>query len=214
MRRHALMGFAVALVTGAPLAAQSWETPTFFAPQPGEDIGLYYVSPEGSSWGLAGIWRQEGNLNMGVRAGMVAYDARNHYQVGAEFYGPLRLLGAQSELLFAWVVGAGATLNDVTWLRVPAGLSVGMNVGTPGALLIKPYVHPRVALDLFAYDNRAGDEVTETEFNVDLDLGADAALGEAFVLRVGVTLGGLTGDRSNTFGAGIAYRVPRRVTVR
>lgn len=215
MKRHVLwIPTVLCACSAAPLAAQSWEAPTFFAPVPGEDLGLYYVSPEGSSWGFAALWRQEGSLNLGVRAGIASFDSRSHYQIGAEFHGPVDLLGPGSGLLFSWVLGAGATFNDVTWLRIPAGLSAGMEVGTPGGLTIKPYVHPRVALDLFAYDNRAGDEVTETEFDIDIDLGADAALGESFVLRFGVTLGGLTSHRSNTFGAGIALRTPRRVTVR
>jgi hypothetical protein len=111
--------------------------------------------------------------------------------------------------MMSWITGIGAGFNDdVTTLRIPAGVSVGVNLGT-GGLNLTPYVHPRVAFDLAAFDNAAGEEETDSEFNFDVDLGADAALGESFVVRVGVTLGSQT-----MFGAGIAYRMSRRIEVR
>jgi hypothetical protein len=201
----------VALLLGmaAPLAAQ-WESPTFFSPHPGEDLGVYAWNPAGGlEWGVGAIWRQEGNLNLGVRVGL---SEGSNYHVGAEFYGPLNLLGPQSQLLMSWLLGVGATFDGLTWLRVPAGVSLGLNLGTPGSVQLKPYVFPRVAFDLFAEDI-AGEEETSTEFNVDVDLGADVALGSSFVLRVGYTLG-ITDSGFNTIGAGIAYRMPRRVAVR
>jgi hypothetical protein len=193
--------------TGA--AAQvAWDAPTFFSPRPAEDIGLYAWVPDGDAdYGIAGIWRQHGNLNLGVRAGLAGSD---NIMVGAEFFGPLNLLGPQSGLLTSWVLGAGATFNGVTQLRVPFGISVGANLGTQGGVQLMPYVHPRVALDLVVWDE-GGSEQTDTEFNFAVDVGADAALGESFVLRVGATIGGAG---ANAFGAGIAYRMTRRLIVR
>ena len=195
------------LSASAPLAAQSWDAPSFFSPRPGEDLGLYVLKSdaEGSDLGFAGIWRQSGNINLGVRAGLTGGD---FITLGAEFYGPLSFLD-ESGLMMSWITGIGAGFDDdVTTLRIPAGVSVGVNLGT-GGLNLTPYVHPRVAFDLAAFDNAAGDEETDTEFNFDIDLGADAALGEQFVVRVGVTLGSQT-----MFGAGIAYRMSRRIEVR
>ncbi|MGH7447477.1 MAG: hypothetical protein ACRELT_07940 [Longimicrobiales bacterium] len=192
---------------GAPLAAQAWDAPSFFSPRPGEDIGLYVIRPEGGGdLGFAGIWRQEGNINLGVRAGLAG--GGDLFSVGAEFYGPLDVLGPQSPLLISWIVGAGGTFNDATWLRIPLGVSVGMNLGSPGSIRVMPYVHPRVAFDLVAFDTPAGEE-TESEFNLDVDLGADIGLGQQFVLRVGATIG----DR-DALGAGIAYKMGRRLVVR
>lgn len=211
MRPHiAFVVFGLTLVVAAPAAAQ-WDAPSFFAPRPGEDLGLYAVNPEGGAgWGLAAIWRQEGKLSLGVRAAIADNDI---IHIGSEFYGPLRVLGPQSQLMIDWIAGLGASFNGVTHLRVPVGVSLGLNLGSRGGMMIKPYAHPRVALDVFAYDNARGDEETETEVNVDLDLGADVALGQSFVLRGGITFS-LSDDGRNTFGAGIAYRMPRRVTVR
>lgn len=196
-----------ALVVAAPtsLAAQAWDAPSFFSPRPGEDLGLYAMTAEGSDdWGLAAIWRQAGNLNLGVRAGLMG----DHILLGAEFYRPFNLLGPQSGLLTSWVLGVGAGFNDVTTLRVPLGVSAGISLGTPGGVQLIPYAHPRVAFELAAYDT-GGREETDTDFRFDIDVGADALLGESFVLRVGATLGETT-----TFGAGIAYRLGRRLIVR
>lgn len=198
--------FGLLAGSAAPLAAQAWDTPTFFSPRPGEDLGLYVIRPGGGGdLGFAGIWRTEGNINLGVRAGLAGGD---HFSVGSEFHGRLDVLGPQSPLLISWILGAGATFNDVTWLRIPLGVSVGMNLGSPGSIRILPYVHPRLAFDLFAVDTPTGEE-TESEFNLDVDLGADIDLGQQFVLRVGATIG-----NQDAIGVGLAYKMGRRLVVR
>ncbi|CAN5810998.1 hypothetical protein BH23GEM9_BH23GEM9_14750 [soil metagenome] len=208
MRRYCpFLILTLMLCTTAPAAAQAWDSPSFFSPRPGEDIGLYVLKVEGiDDIGISAIWRMEGNINLGVRAGIIG---RDHYAIGAEFYRPLNLLGPQSPLLMSWILGVGATFNDVTMLRVPLGLSVGTSFGTPGSVLLTPYVHPRAALDVSAYDLPGGQEQTDTDVRFEIDLGADANLGESFVVRVGATIG-----ESNVFGAGIAYRFSRRLIVR
>src|SRR5919108_1616817 len=80
MRKYSVLLVFGLLAGAAPLAAQ-WESPTFFAPRPGEDLGLYYVSPAGvNEWGIHGIWRQEGNLSFGVRLGL---EENEVFHVGA-----------------------------------------------------------------------------------------------------------------------------------
>jgi hypothetical protein len=207
MRYRVLFVVAGLLLSADAVAAQAWDAPSFFSPRPGEDIGLYVIDADGvDDLGFAGIWRQEGNINLGVRAGLAGGD---HFSVGAEYYGPLAVFGPQSPVLASWILGAGATFNDATWLRIPLGISVGLNLGSSGPIRIMPYVHPRVAFDLIAYDNAAGDEETDSEFNFDLDLGADLALGDRFVARFGATIGDW-----DAIGVGIAYRMSRRLIVR
>jgi hypothetical protein len=207
MRRYTVVLMLAFLAGAAPAAAQ-WESPTFFAPRPGEDLGLYYVSPADPAdivdWAVAGIWRQEGNLSLGVRLGLEDGDL---FHVGAEFYGPLRLAAAESQVLFSWWLGLGASIADgITWLRIPLGLSIGMGLGQ-----LKPYVFPRVAFDLLVVDTETGEE-TNTEFNVPIDVGVDLDLGP-FVLRGGATFS-VTEEDATSFGAGIALKMPRRVAVR
>jgi hypothetical protein len=206
IKRTALLTI-VPFLLPATAHAQAWDAPSFFSPRPGEDLGIYAVKPDGAAdWGFMGIWRTEGNLNLGVRAGYLTGET---WMVGAEFHGPVDIFGPGSGLLMSWVLGAGASFRSGwTHARVPFGVSLGTELGTPDLLLV-PYVHPRVALDLRSYDLPGGTERTETDARFDVDLGADAVLGQSFVVRVGATIGDV-----NTFGVGIAYRLGRRLVVR
>lgn len=188
--------------------AQAWDNPGFFSPRPGDDIGLYVLSPEYGDAGFAGIWRQSGNINLGVRAGIGGRSGDRTVLVGAEFFGPLNL-ETGTNLLLSWIVGAGASFDGGTWLRIPVGASIGIPLAAGSGFTILPYAHPRVALDVFVSDVGDGEEETDTELNVDVDIGADFELGPSWVIRVGASFG-----RQDTFGAGIAYRIPRRVLVR
>lgn len=185
-------------------AAQPWDVPSFFSPRPGEDIGLYIIdAEERADLGFVGIWRQEGNLNLGVRAGVLDDDV---YALGAEFYGPIR--GVQAPVYLSWLVGLGGTFNGATWLRIPAGVSVG-TILDAGPVEIMPYLHPRVALDYVTFDAPEGVDGSESDLNFDLDLGADVSLGPQFVFRVGASVAEFEG-----IGIGIAYRLGRRLVVR
>jgi hypothetical protein len=88
------------------------------------------------------------------------------------------------------------------------GVSPGTELATSGLLQVAP-VHPRVALDLRSYDLPGGTKRSETDARFNVDVGADAVLGQSFVVRVGATLGNV-----NTFGVGIAYRLGCRLVVR
>jgi hypothetical protein len=202
-----LAGAALFIATG-DAHAQAWDNPGFFSPRPGDDIGLYVLSPENGDAGLAGIWRQSGNINLGVRAGIGGRSGDRTVLVGAEFFGPLNL-ETGTNLLLSWIVGAGASFDGLTWLRIPVGASIGIPVAAGGGLTILPYAHPRAALDVFVFDLGDDEEETETELNFDIDIGADFELGSSWVIRAGATFG-----VEDTFGAGIAYRIPRRVVVR
>ncbi|MEO5511211.1 MAG: hypothetical protein ABIV28_03345 [Longimicrobiales bacterium] len=192
----------------SPAAAQVWDTPTFLSPRPGEDIGAYAVKPENTGWAFEGIWRTEGNLNLGVRVGVT--DNEKIF-VGSEFYQPLNIMGANSPLLMSWTLGVGATFADATALRIPLGVSVGTRLGTGGVRLL-PYAHPRVALDVLAYDREdvpPGASDTQSDIRFVLDLGADVELGSDWVGRFGATV-----TQNTAFGVGVAYRFSRRLVVR
>jgi hypothetical protein len=213
--RAGVPGIRTSIVAGAALflaaggaRAQAWDNPGFFSPRPGDDIGLYVLSPEFGDAGIAGIWRQSGNINLGVRAGIGGGSGDRTVLVGAEFFGPLNL-ETGTNLLLSWIVGAGASFDGVTWLRIPIGASIGIPLAAGTGFTILPYAHPRAALDVFAHDLGDGEEETDTEPNFDIDIGADFEVGPRWVIRVGASFG-----TEDTFGAGIAYRIPRRVVVR
>lgn len=205
MRRLAAVVLAAGLA--APAAAQSWDTPSFFAPGPHDEIALHLISPDNLDLGFMALWRQSGRLNLGVRGGMGGVEGNRSILLGAEFYGPLVRPSGQNVLAVSWIVGAGASFNDVTAFRIPIGLSAGAVIEGEG-FTVTPYAHPRIALDIISFD--VGDEEeTDTDLNIDADFGADLALGQSFILRFGLTVG-----ENEVWGVGLAYRIPRRVAVR
>lgn len=206
MFKHMVKCVPLALLAFAgPVSAQVWDTPSFFSPRPGNDIGIYVVDPEGDdNLGIQGIWRQEGNLGLGVRAGI----GEDVFIAGAELHNPLNLAGT-SPLLMSWVTGIGASFaENVTYLRIPLGVSIGAEFGN--SIKVMPYVHPRIAFDLVAFDEDLGlEDDTDSELNFDLDLGVDVAVTPRLTAKFGATVT----DR-DAVGLGISYRLGRRVVVR
>jgi hypothetical protein len=207
------ISFLVAVLVGACVvpsiaAAQTWDTPSFLSPLPNDDIGVYAARPDGGDWGFHAIWRQSGNVNLGARVGIVGPDGSRLVTVGGELSQQLPLFAPETGFLVSWTAGIGASFNGVTQLRVPVGVTAGLMLGQVGGVLVTPYVHPRVAFDLFAIDTPQGEE-TQTEFNFPVDIGADLNIGDGFVVRIGATL-----DDRTIFGAGVAIRTPRRVAIR
>lgn len=203
-QRILLGAVALSLLSASSVRAQAWDTPSFFPPRPGDDLGIYFVQPDGADWGLAGIWRQAGSLNLGVRGGLVQPEIGDiAIQVGGEVWGGLFEAGPAFPVDVAWTLGFGASFGDFTYARIPAGVSIGREL-LLGGFTLTPYVHPRFALDIFAQDDRS-----DTDTSLVGDLGVDLALGGGLTVRLGATFGDL-----DAFGAGIAYRMARGVEVR
>ncbi|MGH7463209.1 MAG: hypothetical protein ACREMA_19555, partial [Longimicrobiales bacterium] len=186
--------FALLLLAVASTQASAqliwWDAPSYFSPKPMDDIGLY-VSRSTSvdeATGLSGIWRQSGNVNLGVRAGIGDLnDAGGTVLVGAELYGPLNSLLPGTAVDISWILGAGAVFGSRhTLFSVPVGASFGLQLGS-GGVQILPYVYPRVSLDITAVEFN-GREETDMQAGFAVDLGADVSLGERFILRVGGSL--------------------------
>ena len=124
MRTRIITALAATVFAAAPASAQMWDSPTFFAPRPGEDLGLYLIDSDGGGdVGVMAIWRQQGNLNLGVRGGV----AGDNIMIGSEFFGDLT--GPGRPLLMAWNLGVGATFADnVTVVRVAPPLPLSRTV--------------------------------------------------------------------------------------
>lgn len=215
MRVLVVLMFAAALLLAgsAPLHAQAWDAPSFLPPGASDDVGVYGVRPQFGDWGVVGIWRQSGDLDLGVRAGYLNLDGEeNAVVVGSEFYGPLLTARRGSPLEVAWVLGVGATFDEGILFRVPAGITVGARLD-PGGLVFVPYAHPRVGLEILADE---GESVTEISFLG--DVGLDLHLGRSAILRFGYTINFAADDDTrtddNAFGAGAAIRIGRRVVAR
>lgn len=211
MRRSAVRGARAALLAMAgvgllgagQLQAQAWDVPSFLPPRPGDDIGIY-ISDVGD-FGLQGIWRQQGNLNLGLRIGYIDVGRDGAVVAAAESWGLFMTADQELPVDVAWTLGAGAAFNGGTFLEIPVGLTIG-RVIQADALTLQVYAHPRVAL-VFEPDAPEGRE--ETDLEGLFDLGVDAVLNENLKLRLGATLGG-----TDAVGVGVAYRWTRGAVVR
>ena len=95
--------------------------------------------------------------------------------------------------------------NDITFLSIPVGASVGHRFPIQGtAMAITPYVHPRLALQYFSFDdNNAATDNSDTEIDVSFDIGGNLDLTPQLALRLSATLGG-EGVFGNGDGLGIS----------
>jgi len=209
LRRSTLAAAVMAVCSAAPAIAQQWDQPTFFSPRPHDDLGIYAIKPDLNDWGVIGIWRQSGGINLGVRGGMGGGGggADRTVLIGAELFGPL-YVGAAPLALY-WVTGIGASFNHFTIGRIPAGISAGIVLGEGGSAVFTPYVHPRLAFELETAEIDGEDE-TDADLEFDVDLGVDVELGQRFILRGGYRVG----DAQDVFGVGIAIRLGRGAEVR
>jgi hypothetical protein len=222
MLKRSLFAIVLVFASVGGASAQQWDAPLFFSPRPMDDIGLYYVNSDRSGFdnanGLKAIWRQSGNLNLGVHLG--TGDLSNIGEsilIGAELYGPLSALAGSTGLLLSWSAGIGAAFGDlgespagdVSYIdfSVPVGVSAGLRLGS-GSTVILPYIHPRVSLDVVAI-TVGEEEDTETDIGFAVDLGAEVSLGQSLLARGAFSFG----DR-DAFGIGLALRMQRRVVAR
>lgn len=199
-----IVGIALGL-SATSVHAQAWDTPSFMPPRPGDDIGIYFT--DHGDFGISGIWRQHGNLNLGVRVGYIDSDVQGvdgTILVGGETWAPLFSAGPDFPVDVSWTLGAGATFNDfATSFAIPGGVTVGRAfVLTP--LTVQVYGHPRLVLAFVSANNDV-----EADLDGVFDLGADVEINEAWKLRLGASLGGV-----DALGVGFAYRFGRGVEVR
>lgn len=203
MRLRVILITAAALAVGADARGQAlWDTPSFLPPRPGDDIGVYLTDGDNTDFGIQGIWRQQGNLNLGLRLGFVdAFD--DLIIVGGETWNTLATAGPEFPMDVAWTLGVGAAFGEGVNFSVPLGLTVGHTFVT-APFTFQLYGHPRLALVVVSRDN-----YDDTDLEGLLDIGADFHLGPDWKLRLGFTVGGY-----DALGIGMAYRWGRSVAVR
>lgn len=189
------------LLTASSARAQAWDAPAFLPPRAGDDIGLYLT--DSGDFGIEGIWRQTGNLNLGLRLGYIDTRGDGIILVGAETWDLLVAAGDALPVDVAWTLGAGAAFNGGTTFEVPLGLNVGLPLDLD-PFRLQLYAHPR--LGLFAVS--VADE-TDLDLDALLDLGVEAVLNQNLKLRLAGTFSG-----SDAFGIGLAYRWTRGAVVR
>ena len=199
-----------ALAAAKPAAAQAWDAPSFMPSHPVDELGAFALNPPFSDFGVMGLWRQSGDLGLGVRAGIVDLElGGTAFVVGSEFFAPLLRATPASPLEAMLVLGAGATFEEGILARIPVGLSVGGRFGGEnGELAFSPYVHPRLGLEILANDGES-----ETELAFAVDFGVDVELSRTVTLRGAFTW--VEGEfAENALGVGLVIRSGRRIEVR
>lgn len=188
-----LGSWAVLTVAGAvPAAAQvAWDAPMLLAPGSPGGLGILLIEPAGpelpdgdSGVGVLGTWRRSAApTGVGFRLGL-AQDAFDDLAVLAGLDVSGTLLSPSSELPvgFIWLFGAGIGVGDELLISFPAGISAGADLVADG-ILFRPYVTPRVALDVWT---GPGDDA---DLSAAVDLGLDLAFTSSWVIRFAASLG-------------------------
>lgn len=175
------------LIIAGPLAAQAWDAPSFLAPRQQNELGAAFIVPEDSHWGLVGLWRRPGRINLGLRGGYIDRDRGDDSEGagigGVDAYGMLASADDGGPADLAWTAGLGGTFgDDVSELRVPIGVAAGLGFPVATGLSIYPYVHPRIGIDV----DLEGDVDADTGLSI--DIGADLGIGRNILLRLAGSL--------------------------
>jgi hypothetical protein len=199
--RMLAMVLAGLFMASSASAQTPWDAPSFMPPRPGDDIGVYLTNR--GDFSVEGIWRQTGNMNLGLRLGYIDTPFDGIITVGAETWDLLVAAGDALPVDVAWTLGIGAAFNGGTTLEVPLGLSFGLPVFLDQVTL-QPYAHPRLGLFVHAVNDN-----TELDLAGMFDLGVDATFGGNWKFRLGATFG-----HRDAVGIGAAYRWTRGAVVR
>ncbi len=205
MIRRILGLSAIALAFAAPLGAQAYFYPAFQPTRVAEreynfalaDIGngggTGFNFPGGT--GLIFQWREGlGNqrAQFTMDAGFVDHDAAGadaRLILGAGF--AYQLLRERQDMPFDMVFASGIGMSfgdNVTTLKVPVGVAIGHRFPIEGKFAITPYVHPRLSIDYISIDTQFGN-LSDTELNLDIDLGGNFEINEQMQLRLALLLG-------------------------
>lgn len=194
MIRRILGLSAIALAFAAPLGAQAYVYPAFQPTRVAEreyNFALVDIG-NGGGTGLIFQWREGlGNqrAQFTMDAGFADPDAAGadaRLILGAGF--AYQLLREREDMPFDMVFASGIGMSfgdDVTTLKVPIGVAVGHRFPLEGRVAITPFVHPRLSIDHFSIDNGPSD----TELNLDVDIGGSLELNERMQIRLAALLG-------------------------
>ena len=185
------------LALAAPVAGQvPWDTPMLLAPGSPGGIGVFLFDP-GSAGGLGvmGSWRgAPAPAGIGVRVGL-GNDAFDQFSVfaGLDVSGTLFEATEEVPVGGIWVLGAGVAVGQDAVVSFPAGLSFGTDLRSEG-VLFRPYVTPRVSLDV---RSGPGDQL---DLAAAVDLGLDLSFAPGWMIRFAASVG----DR-RTVAIGLAF---------
>lgn len=193
MRPMRKLSFALALLLApAALVAQAGFTPSFQPTRVAEREYNFAIADYNGGTALVMQWREglgnpklqfTGELGFADSDGPVNNDGALiiggsvHYQLNR----------ASSDLPFDMVFGAGIGVTSgegYSIFRIPVGVAIGHRFPLEGNLAITPFVHPRLALDRLSAGGNS-----DTDVNLDIDIGGSFELNNRMQIRLVATLG-------------------------
>jgi hypothetical protein len=187
-----MLGMAAALA--GPASGQVF-TPSYQAPRPSNDVGIYLADGPGEFSVEALLRRNFGGYDIGLRGG-IADTPEVSVILGADLRSPVSLGTAPIDVAFT--AGIQTLLGDVTRFGLQGGLSFGHTFTPEGGFTITPYIHPRLGL----IDNGAPAPADGMEAELLADIGFDFRMASGLVLRVGIPLS----DPGAGWGIGLAWQ--------
>lgn len=177
----------------APAAGQvAWDAPMLMAPNSPAGLGIFLVEVDGpridgqEEDGIGGLatWRRAPVPDgIGFRVGLFEDPFDDiALTAGIDVSGTLLQPSGELPIGFIWLFGAGLGIGDEVWASFPLGISAGIDLESDG-VLFRPYLTPRVALDVMS---GPGDEI---DLSAAVDVGLDLAFSSDWVIRFGAAVG-------------------------
>jgi hypothetical protein len=211
--RFLLLQLLGLLSTGSSAAAQAWAYPAFQPPRVvGREFNFGLADAGGAGTTLLFQWREEaGPLNqLSVDAGLADPDFPGSDAmlfIGGQFARQLARSSADMPLDFLFTVGAYLTFGDLTFFRLPVGVSIGHYFALGSGMALTPWVHPRISID------HCGECRDETNLSADFDLGVSLDLTRSLAVRAAILLTG-SDLFDDGFGVSLAWKPPGMAALR
>jgi hypothetical protein len=205
IRSYAARACAVACLLAIPaarLSAQAWSYPSFQKPTITQREFNFAIADgdEGGGTSLLFQWREGygAKSQLSLDAGFAdAEFADGVFFLGGQFGHQLLRSNASTPIDMMFTAGANAGFgDDFRIFRLPVGVSLGHRFPLEGALAITPYVHPRASIDFISIP----DGESDSDVNVDFELGAGFEFSPQLAARFGFTVGD-----ADSFGLSLAF---------
>ncbi len=189
--KRSLVALGALVVLSAPLAPALAQAGPYPALQPTQVASREYNFALGDfSGGTALVfqWREKmGDPRMQFTADLGIADGMS--SSGLIIGGSLhyQLTRANADLPFDMVLGGGLGLtafDEVNVFRIPVGIAIGHRFPLEGGYAVSPFVHPRLSIDRASANGNSN-----TESNLDIDIGASFELNARMQIRMAATLG-------------------------
>lgn len=190
--RKLSLAFVALAVLPVSLAAQAGFTPAFQPTRVAErEYNFGLVDWDGGS-ALLFQWREGlGNSRTQFTADLGLSDADGATNDGGALIigGSLhyQMMRATADIPFDMVFGVGLGLtagDNYDVFRVPVGVAIGHRFPLEGKLAVTPFVHPRLSIDRVKVGS-----ISNTDTNIDFDIGGSLEINEQMQVRLAATLG-------------------------